>query len=254
MLHRHSFLWHYLWVAPDFLLFALGFLIWRRGLHRKFPAFFCYVLFESAGGAILYSLDVSPRISGPVYWRSYFVFLAVEVFVKFAVLGEIFIHLVRPYPSLARLARGLITGLVAILVLPVTIIAAYANVPTFWLISATRVLGRSVNVIQCGVIIFLFIFAAHFGLSWGRGIFSIALGFGIISSVYLAYWALAAANVFGPNFFLLDFIVMAAYHFCVLIWLYYLLVPERKTTKSAVSLPENNLAVWNRELERLLQQ
>ena len=53
---------------------------------------------------------------------------------------------------------------------------------------------------------------------------------------------------------LFAFLDMATYHLCVLIWFYYLLVPAKATVKPTVSLPENNLAVWNRELERLLQQ
>jgi hypothetical protein len=51
-----------------------------------------------------------------------------------------------------------------------------------------------------------------------------------------------------------DFLDMGAFHLCVLIWLYYVLVPQKVVKKSVVPLPENNLAVWNRELERLLQQ
>jgi hypothetical protein len=47
---------------------------------------------------------------------------------------------------------------------------------------------------------------------------------------------------------------MGTYHVTVLIWLYYVLVPQKVVKKSVVPLPENNLAVWNRELERLLQQ
>jgi hypothetical protein len=48
---------------------------------------------------------------------------------------------------------------------------------------------------------------------------------------------------------------MATYHLCVLIWFYYVLVPQRVAAKPPLApLPENNLAVWNRELERLLQQ
>jgi hypothetical protein len=46
---------------------------------------------------------------------------------------------------------------------------------------------------------------------------------------------------------------MATYHFAVLIWFYYLLKPGKVALKSAPALPENNLALWNRELERLLQ-
>ena len=46
---------------------------------------------------------------------------------------------------------------------------------------------------------------------------------------------------------------MATYHFCVLIWFYYLLVPRKITGRSLrFRLPENNLDVWNRELERLV--
>jgi hypothetical protein len=53
---------------------------------------------------------------------------------------------------------------------------------------------------------------------------------------------------------LLDFLNMATYHVCVLIWFYYLLIPQKSATTSVVLLPENNLDIWNRELERLLQQ
>jgi hypothetical protein len=54
--------------------------------------------------------------------------------------------------------------------------------------------------------------------------------------------------------YLLDFLNMATYHVCVLIWFYYFLVPQKIATTSAVALPENSLDIWNRELERLLHQ
>jgi hypothetical protein len=47
---------------------------------------------------------------------------------------------------------------------------------------------------------------------------------------------------------------MGTYHICVLIWFYYLLVPHKVAARTPVSLPEDNLAVWNRELERLIHQ
>jgi hypothetical protein len=254
MLEPHSFLWHYLWVAPCILLGLLALLMWKRGLHREFPAFFCYALFEAAGGGIIYAVDLSPQLSGPIYWRSYFFFSIVEVFIKFLVIGEVFTHLLRHYPSLASLAKVLISGLGVVLVFTATILAAYANHANFWLISATRILGRSVSVVQCGLILFLFLFAAHFHLRWRSPVFGITLGFGIVASVYLAYWALLAGWMFGQKSYLLDFLNMATYHICVLIWFYYLLVPQKSTAVSAVVLPEHNLDIWNRELERLLQR
>jgi hypothetical protein len=53
---------------------------------------------------------------------------------------------------------------------------------------------------------------------------------------------------------LLDFLNMATYHICVLIWLYYLLSPEKTPRPSVARLPEHNLEVLNYELERLLQR
>jgi hypothetical protein len=58
----------------------------------------------------------------------------------------------------------------------------------------------------------------------------------------------------GQKSYFLDFLNMATYHVCVLIWFYSLLAPQKSATTSTVLLPENNLDIWNRELERLLQQ
>ncbi len=54
--------------------------------------------------------------------------------------------------------------------------------------------------------------------------------------------------------YLLVFLNMATYHVCVLIWFYYLLLPQKSPIMSPAPPPENNLELWNRELERLLQQ
>jgi len=254
MLQPHSLLWHYLSIAPYILLVVLALFMLKRGLHREFPAFFFYTVFEAAGGGILYAMDVISWVPGPIYWWSYFSFLIVEVFVKVVVIGEVFTHLLRSYPPLGRLARVLISGVGIILVFAATIIAAYANPASFWLISATRILGRSVSVVQCGLILFLFVFAAHFHLRWGGPVLGITLGFGVLASAHVGHWALMADWLLGQKTYLLDFVIMATYQVCVLIWFYYLLAPQKSVTTFAVPLPEHNLEIWNRELERLLHQ
>jgi hypothetical protein len=70
----------------------------------------------------------------------------------------------------------------------------------------------------------------------------------------MAAWALSASGTWLDRSYLLDFVNTSTYHLCVLIWFYYLLVPQKSATTSAVLLPENNLDIWNRELERLIQQ
>jgi hypothetical protein len=123
-----------------------------------------------------------------------------------------------------------------------------------WLAEGGRVLVRSLYIIQCGLILFVFLFAARFKISWDRLTFGIALGFALVFCEHLAAWATMAVVALSSQFVLLDLLNWATYHVCVLIWLYYVLVPEKVAITPSVRLPENNLDIWNRELERLLHR
>ena len=123
-----------------------------------------------------------------------------------------------------------------------------------WLISGSHTLRQTVYITEVGLILSVFLLAAYFHIPWERIRFGIALGFGVAWCEHLASWALLATGSLSVRRELLDFLNMATYHVAVLIWFYYLVVPRKVVKESAVSLPENNLAVWNRELERLLQQ
>jgi hypothetical protein len=256
MLQAHSILWHYLWLAPHILQLALAAWLIRRGLHKLFPIFLAYLLYEAVEEFTLYALDISPSVTWETFWRAYCLGLIVESLILFALVGELFSHLVRSWRAVAKLGSRLVSGAGAVLVLPATLAAALAPIdnPQHAIISRAHVLEQTLYIIQSGLILFLFIFAAYFRLSWDRRTFGILLGFGILSCIHMASWAVAANGLLFESRQFLDFVNMATYHACVLIWFYYLLVPEKKAAKSEVPLPEHNLAVWNRELERLLQQ
>jgi hypothetical protein len=256
MLQPHSFLWHYLWLAPHVLQVALAMLIWRSGLYKSLPAFLVYLIFEAIEEFTLYGMDVLPSVSFVAWWRAFCIGVTIEGLVKFALIGELFFHLLRPWPALAKLGNRLLSGTGAVLVLLATLAAAYAPIddPQFSLISRAHILQQTLYIIQCGLVLFLFLFAAHFKVAWNNRTFGIALGLAIVSCEHLGAWAVMASGALMDKRHLLDFLNMATYHLCVLIWFYYLLVPQKSSTTSAVSLPENNLDIWNRELERLLQQ
>jgi hypothetical protein len=256
MLQAHSFLWNYLWVAPHLFLLAVAFLLWKRDLWRQVPAFLAFAIFGAVGELALFVADVAPFVSAPNYWRIAWLVVLVEGPLKFLIIGEIFSRVFSQYSSISRLSRMLISGFGAVLVLLAGLIAGFAHGDSpERLISGSHLLEQSVFVIETGLILFLFLFAAYFHLSWDRLSFGILTGFGISSCVHLATWAVIAnASPSEQTRTLFAFLNMGTYHVCVLIWLYYVLVPQRVVRKSVVPLPENNLAVWNRELERLLQQ
>ncbi|HVI07114.1 MAG TPA: hypothetical protein VND65_02345 [Candidatus Binatia bacterium] len=255
MLQAHSFLWHYLWLAPHILQVGLAIFIWRRGLHRVFPVFFSYLIFEAAEEFTLYALDLSPSVSGETFWRVFFVGLVVEGLLKIAVIGELFAKLLKPWPAIAKIGGRLITGMGAALVLVATIAAALVSPDnTHVLISGSHILQQTFYIVESGLLIFLFGFVAYFKLNWTQQTFGVALGIGLLCCEHLATWAVMASGAMLDQRHLLDLLNMATYHLCVLIWFYYLLLPQKAATKSAVLPAENNLEIWNRELERLLQQ
>jgi hypothetical protein len=256
MLQPHSFLWHYLWLAPQILQVVLAVILWRRGIHRRFPVFFTYLVYGALEEFTLYGMDVLPSVSAVTWWRVFCVGLVLQGFIRLAVLGELFFHLLRSRPAIAKVGRRLITCTGAALVLLATMAAAYApiNDPQFAIVSRAQILQQTLYMIECGLILFLFLFTARFRLTWDRATLGIGLGRGISSSVHLATWAVMANGGLAHRYYLIDFLNMATYHVCVLIWFYYLLTPQKSAITSAVPLPENNLDIWNRELERLLQQ
>lgn len=256
MLQAHSILWHYLWVAPNLLFLLLGLLLCRRGFARTFPAFVAFAILGSLADLAAYSADVIPSVTPDNFWRTIWVGLLTESILKFLVIGEVFSRVFTPYPSIARLGKALVSGFGTLFILVAAAIAGFARADSMVrIVAGAHLLEQTVFIIESGLIIFLFLFAAYFHLSWDRLSFGILIGLGISSCEHLATWAIVAnASPTEHVRTLFAFLGMATYHFCVLIWFYYFLVPARVVGKSPVQLPENNLALWNRELERLLQQ
>ena len=255
MLQPHSLLWHYLWVGPHILQVALAIMLWRRGFHRQFPVFFTYLVFDAIETFTLYGMDVLPSVSVKNWWLVFCIGLLLQGFIRLAVMGELFSHLLQPRPALAKVGGRLVTFAGAILVLAATLAAAYAPLDSHQFAIGYRatILQQTLYMIESGLILFLFLFAACFRLHWDKAILGIGLGRGISASVHLATFAVMTSGATDETRNLLDFLNMATYQVCVLMWFYFLLVPEKKISTPVLSLPENNLDIWNRELERLLQ-
>lgn len=255
MLQAHSFLWHYLWVAPNVLVFILCFLIWKRGLGKQFPAFFIFAFVSAVAQLALYVADVSPSVTAENFWRVDWAGSLIEGPLKFIVIGEIFAQVFGSYPSLARLGKLLIRRVGITLVLAAAVAAAYApRSGVHGMVYGADLLEQSIYLIEAGLLVFIFAFSAYFRLGLARHVFGISLGLAVSACVHLATWAIAANGVLpADRRVVLDFLNMATYNLAVLIWFFYLLVPSKVAAGPAVPLPENHLDVWNRELERLVR-
>jgi hypothetical protein len=256
MLQDHSFLWHYLWVAPDILQLVLCFFLWKRGLIRDFPAFFAFALVTGIGELVMYAADLLPFISPTGYWYVVWATEIVASVLKFAVIGEIFSKVLSDYASVAELGKILIQWVGAIFVLGAVLVASYAPKGQFVPITTgADLLLQSIFLVECGVLVFVFLFTSYFHLHWPKQVFGVALGLSTSACVYLATWGLINnAGLPAPKRALLALFNRVAFHFEVFVWFYYLLVPQQVPVQIPAPLPENSLALWNRELERLLHQ
>lgn len=256
MLQAHSALWHYLLIAPNLLLLILAGILWRRGSYKLYPAFFVFAVVAAVAELVSYSADIASSVSALVYWRLFWAVGLVEGLLKVVVLGEIFHDTYHSYPSIAQLGKNLIRGFGVILIFTAALAATFvSNDSRFGIVHGAHLIQQTIYLIETGILVFIFVFSAYFHIRMSHPIFGIALGLAISACVHLAYWS-AVSNAGLPNEtrYHLEFITMGTYHFVVLLWAYYLLIPQKHAPSPVIVLPDNNLSAWNRELERLLHQ
>ena len=252
-MYPHSFLWHYLWLAPHALQIVIAIIMVRRGWVRQFPVFFAYTVFQIFEEGTLFVLDHTPSVSATQYWHAHWIGLIIAIILRFAVIGELFASAFRDYPGFRQLSRILFRGAAMVLLFVAVVIAARApDDGTMPLLSRIPLLELAVSMVQTGLLFLLIGFSSYAGLNWRGFGYGIAVGFGMFASVSLATETMRVWT--GPVAgYVFDLVIMTAYHSCVVIWLVYLLAPEM-AHRRAKDLPDNNLDEWNAELQRLLLQ
>src|SRR5208337_4491715 len=206
------------------------------------------------GVAVLFGMFLSRRhLSGKLWARTYFVDLALNTALRFAVIYEIFAHVLDNYAALKRLGKPIFRGAL-LLLFAIALVATtqtHQHGPDFAMY-ALHALEQAASILQAGLLLLLFLFSAYIGLSWRNHVFGMALGLGIYASVKLAAAALQASLVASGDIYV-NLVVMGTFHFAVLIWLFYLLAPEPALNR-AVGVPDHNLELWNKELQRVSRQ
>jgi len=236
-----------LWIAPAVLLAALAIGMRVRRLDREWPAFFAYCAFSAAKTPILFL--VYHRTTA--YFYSYWVAEAVGTILALAAIYEVFLHLFRSYDASARLAQSLFRWVGAALVLAAVLTAmAVPGNDANRLMAASLVVDRSAQLVQCGLLLFLFAAAAYLRLSWRSHAFGIAMGFGLFVGVQMAEGAVRAqVGLISQE--TLSLVKMASYNCAVLVWMTYLLAPQRAEVPAAA--PElESVKSWNQALLQLL--
>jgi hypothetical protein len=242
-----------IWVTAGLgTVVALG-LVGRNRLLRQFPFFSCYLIFHIVEQVVAVLLYRHFGRGSWAYLYEYWAAQAIGIGLRFGVIWEIFSHMFRPYEGL-RHAGAIVFRWAGVVLLVAAIIAAVAgpaHEPDF-AVKGAVVLERSLDVVQCGLLVLLFLFASYFALSWRNYVFGIALGFGVMASLELL--AASLATQFKPfSGVILNSLPRIAYVVATITWMAYLARPEPRRP-DLTELPAHDLEKWNQELLELLHR
>lgn len=230
------------WLLGPALQAALLAVMFHRKLHRSFPQFFYYILFQIIKTAVLF---VVYRHFESSYFDAYWTGNAISILLAVLVMDEILHNLFQEYGGLQNLGSLIFRWACGLLLLLSIVNALSTQAATAErVVTAVLSFDRSVRLMQCGLVLLLLLLCRIVSHCWRQHVFGIALGFGVSASVELILVSLvmhygdrAASTVSLVN--------SGAYNVVTLIWIGYLSQRRQSVPQMAVAPQLNalNLAI-----------
>jgi hypothetical protein len=238
--------------APHALSIVVLFLVYRRKLEKQNAFFVGYLIFNLIAFLTFFTM-AQILVPARTYQSALFVYICIYTALTLGVIYELGDALLMSRPSLAALLRSVLRWTLAALVLAAAIGSAFLHeidIPHWKFVEP---LDLSSALIRAGMLLTLFAFAWTLRISWRSRTAGIALGFGITACVDLASAPLRAA--FGSAaIHAVDIIQLSGYNVAVLVWLIYLLLPDRKLRFAVNILPRSEMEAWSGELQKMVQR
>ncbi len=243
---------YYLWFAPHMVLGVVLIAALQKRLHKQLPFFFVFLVFELFQFLALFTVS---RIVTASTFGVYLWFLtcgaAVNGFLQLGVLYELADNLILSRTTLEKVLRPALTWTLGLLILIAAIASGTLHdVSRKHLTNGFEILDFFSSLIIAGMLIFLFVFSRALHISWRNRVTGVALGFGIMACVNLSTAALRS-GLGKSGFVAVDIAQMAAFHVSVVVWLIYLLLPERTPVFAGRGLSESDIQIWDQELQRI---
>jgi len=232
-----------LWCLTPVFMTAIAACMYRRRLHREYPYFFNYVVFQVVSFLIEF-----PLRTREIYFYAYWTITALSIVVSFAVLLEIFRDAFRPYEALRDLSMILFRwcALVVLLVAGMWAVTSWRGNQIDNLTNAIFLVDRSVRMMQCGLVLFMLLFSEYLGIERRNVLFGIAVGFGFFAAVNMLVMTALTHHSFLSRSSL-SRISAGGYLVSMLIWLAYTTLPA--TVRSGANKPADATQKWDQALD-----
>lgn len=207
------------WVAGPALETALLVCMVHRNLHRVFPRFFSYIIFQAVNSAVLF---LAYRYYEQAYFAAYWIGSAISVALAVTVMDEILRHVFREYGGAENLGAVIFRwacGLLLVLAIVTAVTGQQGSADR--VVAVVLTFDRSVRVMQCGLFCLLMILCRLLKNCWRQQVFGIALGFGIFASIEMILVSLAMSygDRVGPS---ISLATSVAYNVVTILWIGYL--------------------------------
>lgn len=238
------------WIGSELVEIVVVGIMVRRSLVGRFPLFFAslaYALVRQAGLAVIAHQGV--RAYGLAYW----VTLPIEYVIAFGVMVEAFRYALGANPKIPPKTLRVMAVVAVLLVALAAFLLLHPDIPTSNLRGFILTLDRSIDLLRCGVVIFIWAFAKKLGLSWAHHVWGIVCGLGIYSAVGLIAACIHAVtgDLCGDW---LARSVHLSYFAATVVWAVYLWRPEPRRgplTLERIALIENLIATYRRIMAEL---
>jgi hypothetical protein len=227
-------------------LLLQGIIIWRMvvsGARRNFPLFLSYVVFQTL--AFLVGMLVLVYGNQQQYRYFYGAQSLVVSGLLFAAIYEVFSNVFRPYEALRDFA-GVVFRWAALVLIVVASLQAFStqSAKHSALVVGIVIFERSVGVVACGLLLFMLLFSKHLGVDWRSQVYGVGLGLGLGYGIELVL--LTMRLLFACPLPVIDLCRSITWNCTLVLWSYYLFVPERKTAEAFA--PKLILERWNQVL------
>ncbi len=240
---------HALWIGGIATQGLLATVLLSKKAWRRLPFFTCYSLFSFLASVTIFTIQKSAFAFFYCYWITE----TVGIVLGFAVVFEVFRHLFSVHSALLKLASLIFRcAIVALLCVGLIVIFVQAPSSISSISKGVLVIEQATRIIEVGVLMFLFVCSSAFGLHWKQSEFGIALGLGLFATIELTAVTLRP-QVGAQVWDVLSVVRILGFNASLLIWLGYLLAPERAT--SSAEIPKRaQLEQWNQAVMELISQ
>jgi hypothetical protein len=240
--------------AAEFLLTAvLGFVFWRKELHRRFPAMGAFLALRIASAPVLSMLLLGRSgwlvsgldfklICARAYFFTYWPVYIASAVVLYFVCMEVFKSALTSLPGLLKFGLVIFRWAVLVSVIVTVSSVSFAHRGALIIPDVAIPLMRSVSLLELCLLAFLCLSMNALRLSVRDLSFGIALGFGVLSSNDFLFASLTArfSSMTAPLQFVYESVILLSLG----TWVAYCTLPE--PVRKPVVMPVNSTIYrWN---------